>query len=166
MPKHSKIRYKFHLIGGMIALALLPHINTAALAKDNIISIPGRVQLQTKNITIETRGGETHPFNVEVANTPYARRQGLMNRTSMHVDKGMLFQFDTPAHRSFWMKNTLIPLDIIFLKPDGTIHHIHHNAEPKSLERITSRGEVLHILEILGGQAAERNIKIGDMVHL
>ncbi len=104
-------------------------------------------------------------FDIEVALTQAQQMQGLMNRESLPEDAGMLFVFNTEAERGFWMKNTLIPLDLIFIKKDGAIHHIHANAKPHDLTSIKSQGPVIAVLEIKGGLSKKQNINVGDKVH-
>lgn len=117
-----------------------------------------------KNVlAIETKGGE-QKFNIELALTQEEQMQGLMNRTSMAEDAGMLFYFGDEAERGFWMKNTLIPLDLIFIKANGTIHHIHENAVPQDLTSIRSNGPVAAVLEINGGLAHKLGISVGNNV--
>ena len=88
-----------------------------------------------------------------------------MHRTEMADNAGMLFVFGDVAMRSFWMKNTLIPLDMLFIHSDGTIHHIHHNAKPQDLTSITSKYPSLAVLELNGGTADKMGIKEGDVVE-
>ncbi len=87
-----------------------------------------------------------------------------MNRSELAPDRGMIFPFDPPRPASFWMKNTLIPLDMIFVRTDGTIANIEANAVPLSLDPVLSEGTVKAVLEIAGGRAAELAIKPGDKV--
>lgn len=87
-----------------------------------------------------------------------------MHRQSVAPDRGMLFPYNPPQTASFWMKNTLIPLDLIFIRPDGTIGRIADNAVPLSLEPIPSLEPVSAVLEIAGGRAAELGITPGDRV--
>ncbi len=114
-------------------------------------------------LTIQSASG-THKFTVEVAETPEQQAQGLMNRQSLAPDRGMVFPRNPPGDASFWMKNTLIPLDIIFIRPDGTIARIAENTAPMSLEPIPSLEPVSAVLEIAGGRSAELGIKPGDRV--
>lgn len=114
-------------------------------------------------LTIASKG-KTHRFTVEIAATPQDQQTGLMNRPDMARDRGMIFPFETPRVASFWMKNTYIPLDLIFVRTDGTIANIADNAVPMSLEPIYSDGEVAAVLEINGGQSAELGIGPGDKV--
>jgi hypothetical protein len=109
-------------------------------------------------------GGRTHSFTVEVAQTPEEQAQGLMFRRSLGPNAGMLFPFNPPRPASFWMKNTLIPLDLVFTRGDGRIERIGANAVPQSLEPVTSKGPVVAVLEIAGGRAAQLGLKEGDQV--
>ena len=123
-----------------------------------------RKALLVEDLVVLSRDGERHEFSVELAIEPEQQRQGLMYRKSMPSDKGMLFIFSKAAERSFWMKNTLIPLDLLFIRGDGVIHHIHEMAEPKSLQSIKSNGATLAVLEISGGESKRQGINIGDRV--
>lgn len=105
-----------------------------------------------------TQGGKIHRFNVEVARTSEEQARGLMHRTSLPADGGMLFPFAKPKYASFWMKNTFIPLDIIFIRSDGSIDRIAENTIPESLEPVVSGGEVAAVLELAGGTAARLGI--------
>jgi uncharacterized membrane protein (UPF0127 family) len=115
-------------------------------------------------LTIQSRG-RTHRFTVEVARTPEQQAQGLMHRQSLAPDRGMLFPYDPPQPASFWMKNTLIPLDIIFIREDGTVARVAENTVPLSLDPIPSLEPVAAVLEIAGGRAAELGIQAGDKVN-
>ena len=114
-------------------------------------------------VTVDTGEG-THAFVSELAQTREEQGQGLMFRTELGPDEGMLFPNDKPTARSFWMKNTAIPLDIIFVGLDNRITNIAAMAEPYSLEQIYSVGSVKAVLEIAGGRAAELGIEPGDKV--
>jgi uncharacterized protein len=148
------IRRRFVLIVAALALAacLLPGLTRAQLATF------GKSELD-----IETASGKQH-FNVEVAKTPEQMTQGLMYRRSMPADAGMLFEYDHPQPVAFWMKNTLIPLDMLFIGADGTVLDIHERAVPLSLDSIASNGPVLGVLELNGGTASRLGIKRGDRV--
>jgi hypothetical protein len=98
--------------------------------------------------------GATHKFNVEVARTDEEQTRGLMFRTSLPEGGGMIFPFKKPRIASFWMKNTVIPLDMIFIRADGSIDRIAENTIPESLEPVVSGGEVSAVLELAGGTAA------------
>lgn len=114
-------------------------------------------------LTVQSRSG-THRFTVEVARTPEQQAQGLMNRQSLAPDQGMLFPYDPPQDASFWMKNTLIPLDLVFIRADGTVARIAANTVPMSLDPIPSLEPVAAVLEIAGGRAEELGIQVGDKV--
>ena len=115
-------------------------------------------------LTISSRG-RNHRFVVEVAATREEQAYGLMNRSSLAPDRGMIFPMDPPRDARFWMKNTLIPLDIIFIRPDGTIANIAANTVPMSLDPVPSEGPVKAVLEIAGGRAAELGIAPGATVN-
>ncbi len=117
-----------------------------------------------ESLDIVTHGGVQH-FKVEVADTPASREQGLMYRKAMAADHGMLFDFKTPQPVAFWMKNTLIPLDMIFIAPNGRIISIARNAQPLNETPIPSGGAVLGVLELRGGRAAEIGAEPGDRVQ-
>lgn len=114
-------------------------------------------------LTISSHG-KKHRFTVEVARTVEEQAQGLMYRSSLAPDRGMIFPFETPRQASFWMKNTLIPLDMVFIRADGSIANIEANTVPLSLQPVYSDGEVTAVLEIAGGRSAELGIAPGDKV--
>ncbi len=114
--------------------------------------------------TLKTSSG-SHPIEVEVADTPQAREIGLMNRESLAEDTGMLFDFREDRPVSMWMKNTLIPLDMLFIDKTGTVVRIARNAKPHSLETIPSGKPVRYVLEINGGAAATYGAKTGDKLE-
>ena len=105
-----------------------------------------------------------HRFNVEVARTPQEQEKGLMFRKSLDPDGGMLFPMSPPRTASFWMKNTLIPLDMLFIRTDGTIAFIAANTTPYSREPVSAGMPVAAVLELRGGRAAELGIEEGDRV--
>lgn len=110
-------------------------------------------------------GGSAYKFEVEIVTTPESRAQGLMFRKALAPNAGMLFIYPDEKPVSFWMKNTLIPLDMLFLKSDGQIAHIAHNAVPLDESQIDSGAAVKAVLEINGGTAAALGIKEGDRVE-
>ena len=114
-------------------------------------------------LSITTAAGE-HRFTVEVVDTPSERAKGLMFRQQLGPDAGMLFDFEESRPVSFWMQNTLIPLDMLFIRSDGTIANIHVNARPLDPTSIPSDGPVEFVLEIPGGRSAELGIEAGDTV--
>ena len=120
--------------------------------------------LEKTDIEIYTSGNKTYPFSVEVAITKDQQNKGLMFRDKIETNTGMLFIFEESRERAFWMKNTFISLDIIFIRDDGVIHSISPRADPKSLKRISSNGKIKAVLEIGGGEAKRLGISIGDRV--
>lgn len=120
--------------------------------------------LELVGLEIESDGA-TRRFIVEVARTPDQQARGLMFRRSLGPSEGMIFPFELPRPASFWMRNTLIPLDMIFIREDGTIARIAANTVPHSEESVTSGEPVASVLEIRGGRAAELGIDEGDRVN-
>jgi uncharacterized protein len=114
-------------------------------------------------LTIQTSTGK-HQFTVEVARTAEQQAQGLMFRQSLAPDRGMIFPYDAPTDVSFWMKNTLIPLDLVFVRPNGTVGRVAADAVPMSLDPIPSLEPISAVIEIAGGRGAELKIREGDMV--
>jgi len=124
----------------------------AATAESGLALVPLRIR----------SGRAVHAFTVEVARTEDEQAQGLMFRDSLAPDRGMIFPFATPRPASFWMKNTFIPLDMIFIRADGTIARIADNTIPQSLDQVEVGEPVAAVLEIAGGRAAELGIQEGD----
>jgi len=108
--------------------------------------------------------GAAVEVSLEVAATPAERERGLMYRTSLAEGRGMLFVFDADGNQSFWMKNTLIPLDLLFIARDGTVVGIHANATPLSTANIAVGKPSRYVLEVPGGWAARHGISAGARV--
>ncbi len=126
---------------------------------------PSKAQsLPTSPLTIES-GGQTHSFIVELAETERERNIGLMHRNSLAPDRGMIFNFHTEGQELFWMRNTFIPLDMVFIKSSGKIIYIAANTTPHSEEGVGPADPVQAVLELPGGTAARLGIKTGDTVH-
>ncbi|KJS39733.1 MAG: hypothetical protein VR74_00655 [Hyphomonas sp. BRH_c22] len=121
-------------------------------------------QLETGPLEIDT-GDSVHKFTVELANDAEEIRTGLMDRESMAPNAGMLFDFGQPREASMWMKNTLIPLDMLFIAPDGKVLAIARNAVPGSLRTIGPGVPVKAVLELNGGRSEALGIEPGDMVR-
>ncbi|HWJ58485.1 MAG TPA: DUF192 domain-containing protein [Sphingomicrobium sp.] len=115
-------------------------------------------------LVIHAAGGD-HRFTVEIARTPEEQARGLMFRRSLPPQRGMLFPYDPPETVAFWMKNTLIPLDMIFIRQDHAIARIAGNVPPQSLDTVPSGEPVIAVLEIAGGRANDLGIKVGDTVE-
>ena len=118
---------------------------------------------EQQNLEIVTKNG-VYPFAVELAVTPEEHERGLMYRKELPEGRGMLFDFKTEQPVEFWMHNTYIPLDIIFIRKDGRILRIAENAQPMSDRHIPSGGPVLGVLEVIGGTAKKLGIAAGDRV--
>ena len=131
---------------------------TAAIAEDQPQS------LRTEPLELVTKGGVKR-VTVEVADHEQQREIGLMYRRSLADDHGMLFEFNAIQPVSFWMKNTYIPLDIVFIGPSGKILNIARQAAPLSEAAIPSAGPVDAVLELRGGRAAEIGLEPGDTVR-
>jgi uncharacterized membrane protein (UPF0127 family) len=108
--------------------------------------------------------GQTFPFHVRLATTDARREQGLMFVKTLGSDEGMLFLWPGAHIQSFWMKNTLIPLDLLFIAADGVVIHIAADAVPLSEAPIGSMGPVKGVLEVRGGTARHLGIQTGDRV--
>ena len=122
------------------------------------------IQFKRSSLVVVTAAREIK-FDVELATNDAERARGLMYRKQLAAYEGMLFDFYREMPVSFWMKNTLIPLDMVFIAADGTVKHIHANAVPLSTESVPSRFPVRAVLEINGGSAALLGIKPGDKVR-
>lgn len=108
--------------------------------------------------------GRRHAFVVEVARSPSEQARGLMFRQALGPRQGMIFPYHPPQPASFWMRNTVIPLDMIFIRADGTIARIEANTVPLSLQPVVSGEPVAAVLEIAGGRSAELGLSAGDRV--
>ena len=115
-------------------------------------------------LVLHTATGD-YSFNVEVVDTPETRAEGLMFRQELADDAGMLFDFEQEREVSFWMRNTFIPLDMIFVGSDGVVKTIHVNARPQDPTSIPSQVPVQFVLEIPGGRSEEIGLKPGDTVE-
>lgn len=135
----------------------------AALLVVAALSTPA-VAAGLDRLQIVTASG-IHEFQVEIANDDASRERGLMFRRFMPADRGMLFEFEQDAPVSFWMKNTYIPLDMIFISRVGVIEHVVANAEPLSEGVIPSGSSCRAVLELNGGTAAAIGLKVGDTVR-
>jgi uncharacterized membrane protein (UPF0127 family) len=120
--------------------------------------------LAREKLVIATSRGPVR-LKVEVARTPAQQERGLMFRDSLPPDGGMIFPFKPPVQASFWMKNTKIPLDMIFIRGDGTISGIAYMTTPYSLEPVISGEPVVAVLEIAGGRAKQLGIEVDNKVH-
>jgi uncharacterized membrane protein (UPF0127 family) len=143
-----------------LALAL----GLAACAQQEGQAASEEAVVHTEELTIETANGPVR-FTVEIADTEEERARGLMFRESLGDDRGMLFDFDPPEPVSFWMRNTIVSLDIIFIGVDGRILNIADHTVPYSEAGIPSRGVARGVLEIRAGRAEALGIRPGDRVR-
>ncbi len=134
----------------MLALALFTTIDIGAAAS-------------TGTLVLKTSSGD-HNFNIEVATTDQERTLGLMFRRALPENGGMLFLYNPPQPAAMWMRNTLIPLDMVFISADGKVHRIEANTEPFSTALIASEGAVVGVLELNAGEADKIGLKPGDKV--
>ena len=144
----------FNLVKKMICFVLFISTSSQVLAsvcQEDVVSIHGDFGIVD--------------FYVEIAKTSIQRKQGLMGREKLDTQTGMLFLYEKPHKISFWMKNTVIPLDIIFISVSGEVGHIEHNAQPFSMKRISGGSDTIAVLEINGQSAIREGIKTGDLVR-
>jgi uncharacterized protein len=150
-----------------VALALLAPVaaySPPALSRSSIDSGRPQTGLKVVPLAIETSGGKRHSYRVEVARTAAQQAHGMMFRTRMAPMTGMIFPMSPPREASFWMENTLIPLDLLFIGADGRIRNIISNAVPKSRAQLPSAGPVAAVLELAGGEADRIGARPGDKV--
>ena len=121
--------------------------------------------LAQESLTIETQGAGRREFNVEIADTLETQQRGLMFREALAANTGMLFTLDELRVMGIWMKDTLIPLDIIFIDREGKIVKIDHSHKPGTLRSVSSEVFVLGVLELAGGTAREMGIATGDIIR-
>jgi uncharacterized membrane protein (UPF0127 family) len=125
---------------------------------------PTLADLPRSEVRVETADGR-HVFEVWLANNHQSRQQGLMFIKELPADQGMLFLFERPEFASFWMKNTTVSLDIVFISPDGVVVNIADNTPPLSLAPIESVAPVTGVLELMAGTAARIGLVAGDRVR-
>jgi uncharacterized membrane protein (UPF0127 family) len=136
-----------------------------ALAFGALAAVPGLGQAQTlEPVTVVTASGR-HVFQAEVMRTPDERARGLMFRRFLPADRGMLFDFQRVEPVAMWMQNTYIPLDMVFIRADGTVARIAKRTEPLSTRTIPSGEPVLGVLEVNAGVAERIGLKAGDRVE-
>jgi len=117
-----------------------------------------------ERIAIETRSARRHSFDAWRADTPETRAQGLMFVKSLRPEQAMIFLYTPPQRVGMWMKNTLIPLDMLFVDERGCVVHVHERAQPGSLDTIAADEPVVLVVELAGGTAATLGLGAGDRV--
>ena len=126
----------------------------------------GQAPAGCSDVAVELRNGDAVArFNVEIADTNAERAQGLMNRKKLAASSGMLFIYDAPKRAGFWMKNTLIPLDMIFADETGIVTRVHSNAKPLDQTNIDGGEDVVFVLEINGGLANRLGLVEGSVLR-
>jgi len=129
-----------------------------------LLGQPAVARMVQEKLVLELAQGPRE-ITVEVAETPQDMAMGLMFRTSLAEDHGMLFPAPAPHEANMWMRNTYIPLDMVFIRADGVIHRIEPMTEPLSETIVASKGLVLAVLELAGGASARMGLKAGDRVR-
>jgi uncharacterized protein len=143
--------------------ACSPHSSAAGAAGSALAARHRESGLAVIALTV-TAPGSKHRFQVEVARSDAEQEKGLMFRTAMGADEGMIFPMTPPRRVAFWMKNTVIPLDILFIGADHRVLNIAANAVPYSEEPLPAAGAAAGVLELVGGRAAQLGIGPGDRV--
>ena len=145
---------------------LLPGAAAAAASGPAVRAQTGpQPRLPVERLVIVSRDGtRRHEFRVEMAVQPEQQTVGLMFREAVGPDEGMLFDWGAPRESSMWMRNTLVPLDMLFIAADGRVHRIAERTVPHSLAPVDSRGPVRATLELAGGTAERLNLRVGDRV--
>jgi uncharacterized membrane protein (UPF0127 family) len=142
---------------------LIPLLAAAFVVAGLLCSNPAARAASVQPLEIATKSG-VHVFSVEMATTEEEKQNGLMYRKELPDGKGMLFDFSPEQQISMWMKNTYIPLDMIFIRADGRILRIAENTEPFSTRIISSGGLARGVLEVIAGTAQKYGIQPGDRV--
>jgi uncharacterized membrane protein (UPF0127 family) len=146
--------------------AALASLVVLALASEQLraASATSLDALPRERIVLETRSNGRHEFQAWRADTPESRAQGLMYVAKLRDDEAMMFVYDSPQIVSMWMKNTYLPLDMLFVDADGCIVSIAERTKPLSLATIASGTPVVLVVEVKGGLAASRGLRVGDRV--
>lgn len=150
-------------------------LGVMGLSFEGMISVQGKevdhsitqaqAELEKQELVITTKAGVRHVFSVEVARTPREQEIGEMFRTVVPEDGGMLFVWPAPQRSMMWMKNTLVPLDMVFIGPDHRVQAIAENTVPYSLAPVGSQAPVIATLELKGGVTEKLGIRIGDLIE-
>lgn len=164
----SEFRYGRRAVVGAALLAAAA-VGTGALLWADQSRVPqdaarASAAAREERLELVTATG-VHVLDVEIAATSEEQALGLMFRTELPENRGMLFPHDTPRELTMWMRNTYIPLDMVFIRADGTVHRIEARTEPFSERTIASQGPVTAVLEIAAGAAARMGLKPGDTVR-
>jgi uncharacterized membrane protein (UPF0127 family) len=156
--RHPEMTYRIPLLPAFVITVLICGLHAMTLAA----GVPAH--LPVSQLTVLTQEGSDHLFEVSVATRPEDRRRGLMFVTELRNDQGMLFDYGRTSVASMWMKNTPMPLDMIFIRSDGSISSIARETTPYSRATITSEEPVRAVLELKGGTCRRLGIEPGDQV--
>lgn len=137
----------------------------ACTADEPVYEVPPHLAgLPMSEVAVETASG-THHFRVWIAADPVSRANGLMLVREIPPDHGMLFLFEQTQYTTFWMRDTVLPLDLVFIGADGRVVNIAYGARPLTEDPIPSAAPVIAVLEILAGTAARIGLAVGDRIH-
>ncbi|MCQ8279586.1 DUF192 domain-containing protein [Acetobacteraceae bacterium KSS8] len=150
------------VLGLGVAVSAVPAWSQSSALSDPITA--AQPTLKKQALTIIGANGVRHAFTVEIAATPREQEIGLMFRTSIPADTGMLFVWPQPQEQQMWMKNCPVPEDMVFIGPDNRILHIAENTVPYSMANVDSGGIAKATLELQGGLTAKLGIGVGDLV--
>lgn len=153
-------------ISRLLCCALVLALPLHARAQEAVEHTAAQPALPSTEVTITTAEGKPLPFRLEIADDKYEQEVGLMFRTSLPEDGGMLFIFADGKPHYMWMKNTLIPLDMLFLNAEGKVLYVKHNAQPGALEPVGIPVPVHAIAELAGGVAEKQNITAGAYLKI
>ncbi|TAH33042.1 MAG: DUF192 domain-containing protein [Alphaproteobacteria bacterium] len=150
----------------IIATLLLLGFMNCAIAQDGAktnMPYPPEEKSETTEMVILGTNGKQHRFTIEIARTEAQKAKGLMNRTELGADQGMIFLFDPPVEVGMWMKNTLIPLDMVFVNDKNRIFRLREG-KPMDLTILRSMGKTTAVIELPGGTVKKQNIRLGDRI--
>ena len=150
------------LVATLLIAVGAPGSGRADVAREDAMPL---AEFPREPLVVETRSARRHTFDAWRADTPRAREQGLMFVTHLEPDRAMFFVYDPPARVSMWMKNTLIPLDMLFVDRGGCVTMVKLDAQPESLDLIRSPDAVALVVELAGGAATRLGIAVGDRVR-
>ncbi|MDW9445993.1 DUF192 domain-containing protein [Sinorhizobium meliloti] len=150
---------------GVVGIAARSALTALFLLLLLVASAMAEVSFAKERVRLIMASGRTHDLTVELATQPDQREQGLMYRRQMAPDHGMLFDFGETRPVMMWMKNTYLPLDMLFIASDGTIRTIHENAVPHSEAIIDSREPVAYVLELNAGTVKRLGVSPGDRLE-
>ncbi|MDR3424040.1 MAG: DUF192 domain-containing protein [Alphaproteobacteria bacterium] len=168
MPCNCTCRLKFPFVLKAVLLgALVLALGSLFwMRQSGSQGVGNRPHFAQSTLVITGAGGARNKFFVEVANSKEEQAYGLMFLRALDEDKGMVFPYHPPREVAFWMENTLIPLDMLFVRPDGTIGRIVAEAKPQDMTPIPSQVPVIAVIEIGGGVAKKKGIAVGDKVEM